>query len=127
MRIHGKCSRCARGISIFTLYPTRVDLARDKGEYIAIECRFCKNSEKYHLNDLKAFSSPYFGLIYGIAILVDVLLFLPIFDTFNLSNSYKAGLIFISAATTVAVCALAFKRNRQKVSHFNRVFLKQKK
>jgi hypothetical protein len=124
MRIHGRCSNCKADISHFTLYESRGEYEmRKETKYIDIQCKKCRNTNSYHINDLKAFRSPWFGLVFGISIVLGLIstFILGYYVDTTIFQSTVFGLI---AGVPLTACGILFKQNSIKVSAFNRNFVK---
>ncbi|MFT5821618.1 MAG: hypothetical protein ACI8ZM_002872 [Crocinitomix sp.] len=123
MRIHSRCSSCKAGISHYTIYDTRIAYEMRKGsKHVSIQCKKCRNTDVYHLNDLRAVRSPWFGLVFGIAIVLGLI------STFILgyyvdTSTYQWTVFGLIAGVPLTACGIMFQQNMVKVNAFNRNFV----
>ncbi|NOQ72870.1 MAG: hypothetical protein GQ574_12745 [Crocinitomix sp.] len=120
MRIHGKCVRCKKRISVYTLYGTREDYDKKNGKYISIKCHNyrCNKKADYHLNDLSAVQSPFIGLFFGIVLAISLILCYYFYDLWSRTN-YLYQIIIGIIIIPSTVWGIWFRENLEKVKRFN--------
>jgi hypothetical protein len=96
---------------------------RKGSKHIEIQCKKCKNTDDYHLNDLRAVRTPFFGILFAFAII------LTFFFTFFLTSytdgsTYQWTLLAMCSGVPVIACGIAMRNNSFKVSAFNRNYVK---
>lgn len=125
MRVHTRCSYCKAGVSHYTIYDTRAEYDMRKGtKYINIQCKKCLNTDDYHLNDLRAVRSPFFGLVFAVSIIAGLV------GTFLLSyytgsSTYQWTVLGMFAGVPFIATSIMFRQNIMKVNAFNQNFLSE--
>lgn len=125
MRVHSRCSNCKASISKFTIYDTRVEYEMRKGtKFVSIQCNKCKNTDEYHLNNLRAVRSPFFGILFVMAIIAAI--FLTFFTSyFTAGSTFQWTIMGMISGVPVLACGILMRNNMFKVNAFNRNFVRE--
>jgi hypothetical protein len=105
---------------------TRVDLAREKGEYLELTCKQCGSAPKYHVDELKAKPSRLAHIVALVIFLVGTpLMFMVLREPLQRTAwLYALAAIVGLLLVPVTVYGLIMKDDRTRVSTFNRHKLK---
>jgi len=126
MNIHVTCHSCGHEISKWVWLGTRVDLARQKGEQVELECRACHGRSRYHVDDFKAKASKFAQVSAFLIFLLGTPLTLIFLWHPLLSLSWSYAMVIIGGLimVPVTVYALMIRDDNNRVSSFNRYKLK---
>jgi hypothetical protein len=127
MNVYVPCHSCGQKIRRWIWAGTRVDLARQKGEQVELDCGACRTRSLYHVDDVKAKASKLAQVTALLIFLVGTpltLLFLwhPLL---SLSWSYAMVIIGGLILVPVTVYALMIRDDNNRVSTFNRYELRE--
>jgi hypothetical protein len=126
MKVYGKCKNCKNEVSYRTGANTRVEFAMRDGEIKNLECKICKNSNEFHIDQLYAKPSKSAQLIAGLVFLFGTpltwILINPVFESSR--NHYVIYIIGGFLLIPVFAFAVLNKQDQRRVSEFNRRKLK---
>lgn len=122
MNLITTCENCKQELRIWTFAQDRVELARQKGDQIALTCKKCSSTSKYPVDDFSAVPNRFLQSIALLTFLMGTpLIIWLIWDViWNLTMSYlilvASGLFLIP----VIIYGLILKNDRLRVNSFNR-------
>lgn len=121
MKLIANCNNCNKDISFTSLKKDRVELAKQKGDNIELNCKQCTHTDSYHVNKIYANESRLLSLVAAFIFLFGMpLAFYFIWDfLFQFSQIYViAGMIGITVFPFI-IYSIIEKEQRNKVQRFN--------
>ena len=121
MRLYSNCHECKKEIRFSTWESDRVGLSKAKGNKIELTCNYCRKTDYYHVNQIRATESRFAGLTALIIFLIGT----PLTIYLTWDYIFQFSYIYIIAGLTgiigvpITVYSIIEKEQRDKISRFN--------
>ncbi|MCL2131391.1 MAG: hypothetical protein FWH36_02885 [Lentimicrobiaceae bacterium] len=126
MKIFAVCKNCQQKIKVKGIYPTRIDIAMEKGEEIELICPFCKEKGEYKVDNINAEEDGR-NTIFFILLFPLIGLILWFLYPFVVKSGIKAAFILPAGIAIPILLYTVISRNRtNKVKIFNSTFVESR-
>jgi len=122
MKLIVKCSKCKHENKAPHHVNNRINYAKQYGDNFSLMCKSCKETEEYHVDDIKAVDYSFGEIIKNWLIVLSIIFVVTLVFGFFVVGI--AGAVMISSITTFISMLFAKKNNSSKNLIFNKHKLK---
>jgi hypothetical protein len=129
MKVFGKCENCEQKNGFWTFTNTRIDYAKNVGEYKTLKCKNCGHSHNIHVDDLFAKESKVAHIVALLIFLIGTPLAFFILNPILVgeTNHYTVYIVGGFMVVPVIIFGIIKKQDETRVSAFNRVKLRSRR